>query len=76
MDEKPFVEGAKEDKIFINTATMEELMLLPGIGESRAKEIVAFREENGGIDSIEELRKVKGIGPAIAAELEEFVRFS
>lgn len=46
----------------INTASAEELALLPGIGEVLAGRIVAYREEHGAFVSIEELMDVKGIG--------------
>jgi len=56
--------------IHINTATMEQLMDLPGIGESKAKAIIAYREQHGKFSSIEGLRKVKGIGPKIYAKMQ------
>ncbi len=54
----PAMEGA----VNINTATLEELQMLPGIGESIAQNIVDFRNANGPFASIDELIKVKGIG--------------
>lgn len=50
------------DKVNINTATEKELAGLPGIGAAIAKRIVEYREANKGFKSIEELKKVKGIG--------------
>ena len=46
----------------INRVSMEDLCLIPGIGESLAQEIVAYRERRKGFRSIEELKNVKGIG--------------
>ena len=46
----------------INRASMEDLCLIPGIGESLAKEIMAYRERRMGFRSIEELKNVNGIG--------------
>ncbi len=48
-------------KVNLNTADEAELMTLSGIGESRAKAIIAYREENGRFQSIEEIMKIDGI---------------
>ncbi len=45
----------------INTASKEQLMTLTGIGESRAEDIIRFREESGGFEKIEDIMKVPGI---------------
>lgn len=58
----------------VNTATVEELQLLPGIGETRARAIVATREERGSFKSVEELVAVKGIGQASLMRLRPFAR--
>ena len=48
----------------LNTATQEELQLLPGIGESRAKAVIEARKRKGGFQKVEDLLEVKGIGEA------------
>ena len=48
-------------KININTASEEELTGIPGVGESKAKRIVEYREQNGRFESIEDIMKVTGI---------------
>ncbi len=50
-----------EGLVNINTAGKEELMTLPGIGETRAEEIIRYREQQGGFAQVEDLMKVNGI---------------
>jgi competence protein ComEA len=57
-------EDARPGVVNVNTATLEELTELPGIGEARAKAILDARRERGGFKSVDELLEVRGIGPA------------
>lgn len=57
--------------ININTASEAELDTLPGIGPSRAKDIISYREEKGGFNSIEDIKNIKGIGEASFEKLKE-----
>ncbi|MBQ4812335.1 hypothetical protein A7985_18680 [Pseudoalteromonas luteoviolacea] len=59
----------------INTATVEQLITLPGIGRSKALAIVADREEVGEFSDLEALTRVKGIGKGIVDKLKERVVF-
>lgn len=59
------------EKININTATQEELTSLSGIGESKAKSIIKYREENGNFKSIEDIMKVSGISENLFAKIQE-----
>ncbi len=59
--------------IDLNRASHAELMQLPGVGESLATRIEAYREEHGRFRSIEELRQVHGVGPTTLARLRPFV---
>ena len=59
------------EKININTATQEELTSLTGIGESKAKSIIKYREENGNFKSIEDIMKVSGISENLFAKIKE-----
>jgi len=53
----------------INTAGVEELEALPGIGQSKAEAIVKYREENGKFKSTEDLMQVKGIGAKVYEQI-------
>ena len=59
----------------VNTATAEELQLLPGIGAARADALVELRKQRGGFKSLEQLKDVKGIGDASLERLRPYVRF-
>ncbi len=57
--------------ININTATLQQLDTLPGVGPTTAQNIIDYREENGEFDSIEDLIEVAGIGEATLNEIRE-----
>ena len=61
----------ENDKVNINTANLNELDSLPGIGPSTAQKIIDYREENGNFKKIEELQNVKGIGDAKFEEIKD-----
>lgn len=64
----------KNSKININTATQTELETLPGIGPSTATKIINYRKENGKFNSIEELKKVSGIGDSKYNKIKEMIK--
>ena len=57
----------------LNTASAEELQLLPGVGEVRAVAIVARRNEQGGFKKVDDLLEVKGIGQAMLERMRPYV---
>jgi competence protein ComEA len=65
--------GASAERVHLNTATLEGLDTLPGIGPITAQKILDYRTEHGAFSSVEELDAVPGIGPARLAELVELV---
>ena len=60
----------------LNTASPEELQLLPGVGEVRAVAIVAKRKERGGFKQVDDLLEVKGIGEAMLERMRPYVTLS
>jgi competence ComEA-like helix-hairpin-helix protein len=67
--------ASPDDPVFLNTATVEDLRRLPGIGEKRATAIMALRTRLGGrFHAVEDLLKVKGIGRTALKRLRPLVR--
>lgn len=60
-------------KININTATLEELDKLPGVGEATANKIISHREENGQFKTIEDIKNVNGIGDKKFENMKELI---
>jgi competence protein ComEA len=60
-------------RVHLNSATVEQLDALPGIGPVTAQKIIDYRTEKGAFSSVDELDAVPGIGPARLAELRELV---
>ncbi len=54
--------AAQKATVNLNTATVDQLMTLPGIGQKTAERILEYRTKSGGFKKIEELMNVKGIG--------------
>jgi competence protein ComEA len=65
--------GAAQGPVRLNTATLEQLDALPGVGPVTAQKILDYRQENGGFASVDELDAVPGIGPARMEQLREAV---
>ena len=64
-------EASKEGKVNINTATVEELKTLKGVGEKKAEAIIEYRKKNGSFQTKEDLMKVRGIGKKLFDSFQE-----
>ncbi|MGO1655991.1 MAG: helix-hairpin-helix domain-containing protein [Lactobacillus delbrueckii] len=63
--------AASGDLINLNTATASDLQKLNGIGEKKAEQIIAYRQEKGSFKSIDELKEVSGIGDKTFAAIKD-----
>ena len=64
---------AKDGRININTASLEMLCTLPGIGESRARDIISYREKHGGFARPEQIMEVSGIKQAVYEKIKDLI---
>lgn len=65
---------ASDGLVNINTAGVEELKTLPGVGDSKANSIIAYREKNGPFKDVEELMNIEGIKSGVFAKLEGYIK--
>ncbi|SEA57292.1 ComEA family DNA-binding protein [Alkalimonas amylolytica] len=66
---------AAVQKINLNTASAEQLALIPGIGQQKAEAIQKYIAEHGAIRSEQQLTEVRGIGPRLAEKVAQYVQF-
>jgi len=66
--------GLQPNSIDLNAATREQLIQLPGIGPQIADRILEFRDEHGPFRAVDDLTRVRGIGPKKLAQIRPFVR--
>ncbi len=65
--------GSTAAKVNLNVASLAQLETLPGIGPALAQRILDYRDQHGGFRTVDELRKVQGIGDAKFAEIKDLV---
>lgn len=70
----PTAKPTGQTVVDLNTATLEQLDALPGVGPVLAQRILDYRDEHGRFESVEDLQQVTGIGARKFAELSELVR--
>ena len=73
LSQKEYYAKLKENLVNINTADVAGLTSLSGIGETRAKAIIAYREENGDFKTKEDIKNVSGIGDSIYSNIEKMI---
>lgn len=64
---------SKDNRIDLNTATREQLLTLPGIGEAKASQIISYREENGSFSQIEDIKKISGIKDGVFNQIRDMI---
>ena len=64
----------KDNLVSINKGTIDELMTLSGIGESKAKAIIEYRETNGEFKSLEDIMNVSGIGESAYSKIKDNIK--
>ena len=66
--------AVSDGKVNLNTASKEELMTLPGIGESKAEAILSYRQEHGGFSSPEEIKNISGIKEGVYSKIADSIK--
>ena len=73
LENNSIIISSSNGKVNINKATVTELTGIPGVGQSTAEKIVAYREENGKFSSIEDIQKVSGIGSSKYQNIKDYI---
>jgi competence protein ComEA len=71
---EPDSSGGEADLLDLNRANADDFEALPGVGQALATRIVEYREANGPFSGVDDLKQVKGIGPALFAKIAPLVR--
>ncbi len=65
---------SSDGKVNINQATKEQLMTLSGIGEAKANQIIAYREDHGSFATTEEIKKISGIKDGVYNQIKDLIK--
>lgn len=74
MNEIADEQSQSDGKVNINTAAKEELMTLPGVGESKAALIIQYREEYGRFQAIEDIMNISGIKEGLFGKIKDYIK--
>ena len=74
LEEAAEEKNEADTKVNLNTAGKEELMTLPGIGESKAESIISYRESSGGFKSIEDIMQIEGIKEGVFKKIRDKIK--
>lgn len=66
--------GVSDGRVNINTADLNELCTIPGIGKTRAESIITYREQSGAFGSIEDIMKVSGIKDGLFQKIKDKIK--
>lgn len=73
--QNPTTSATQNDgRMNINTATSDQLQMLPGIGETLAQRIIDYRTEHGDFKSVKELLQVNGIGESKLEQIKPYIK--
>ncbi len=73
IDNSENTETPEVNKVSLNNASVSDLQTLPGIGESKALEIIKYRDSNGPFKSIDDIKKVSGIGDGTFDKIKDHI---
>lgn len=74
QEEAAMVQSVEDGKVDLNTATKEELMTIPGIGESKALLIIKYREQHGNFKTIEDVMEISGIKEGMFEKMKDYIK--
>lgn len=66
--------GDGDGRVNLNTASLEQLMTLPGIGQAKAEAIVSYREKHGSFSRIEDIMELEGIKEGVFSKIEDRIK--